>query len=378
MYRRRNFNVLMIAIATLSLVIIVSLVYAGFTGQLNITGTAVQRTSNWDIHFENLSNITTTGSAKVLSQPALDGTTTIEDYSVSTTSPGDTISFTFKVVNDGNYNASISSVSVGTPQCTGTDTTSNTNVCGKLSYTLTYENGATVQTGDVLYAKDYAVMKVTLTYADFSDASLLPTADVSISNLGITINYGQSGSALVKDNGEVANYRVYHQGDKITLNNEDYWIIANSEAGQDYVVALKDLPLTANEITNAGGTSSTSGDSLGKMSYHSSSSEYETSNIKSVVDNWANSRFMNSELKEVDNYSARLITRTEYLTISNKNSWRYKSNWYWTMTPYNSSQVWIILSSYAPNPGNVHATDGSVRPIINVYKSALETNNNAE
>ena len=74
MYKRRNINVLMIAIATLSLVIIVSLVYAGFTGQLNITGTAVQRTSNWDIHFENLSNITTTGSAKVLSQPVLDGT----------------------------------------------------------------------------------------------------------------------------------------------------------------------------------------------------------------------------------------------------------------------------------------------------------------
>ncbi len=47
-------------------------------------------------------DITITGSAKVLSQPSLDGTTTIEDYDVTVTSPADTISFTFKVVNDGN------------------------------------------------------------------------------------------------------------------------------------------------------------------------------------------------------------------------------------------------------------------------------------
>ena len=359
MYRRRNFNVLMIAVVTLSLVIIVSLVYAGFTGQLNITGTAVQRTSNWDIHFENLSNITTTGSAKVLSQPALDGTTTIEDYSVSTTSPGDTISFTFKVVNDGNYNASISSVSVGTPQCTGTDTTSNTNVCGKLSYTLTYENGATVQTGDVLYAKDYAVMKVTLTYADFSDASLLPTADVAISNLGITINYQQSGSALVKDNGEVANNRVYHQGEKITLNNEDYWVIENSGADKDYVVALKDLPLTR----------------MFKPY------DYDTSDVKTYIDNWTDTNFVNDELKEVDGYKSRLITKSEYENILTIHNWRAGYE-YWTMTGYYE----VGNVSYAIKAdGSIGFQDYSyagrntyIRPVINVYKSALETNNNAE
>ncbi len=375
MYRRKNFNVLMIAVATLSLVIIVSLVYAGFTGQLNITGTAVQRTSNWDIHFENLSNITTTGSAKVLSQPALDGTTTIEDYSVSTTSPGDTISFTFKVVNDGNYNASISSVSVGTPECTGTDTTSNTNVCGKLTYTLTYENGATVQTGDMLYAKDYAVMKVTLTYADFSDASLLPTADVSISGLGITINYQQSGSALVKDNGEVANYTIYHIGDKVTLNNEDYWVIANSGVGQDYVVALKNNVLTSGEINTYGSSIPVSATTSGGVQYGSTTT-YETSYIKLILDEWILDKFSNSELKEVEGYQARLITRDEYNSILSY-SWRGCGYTYWTMILSSDSLYVFVVARWGLDSQFPHGSY-AIRPVINIYKSALETNNNAE
>ena len=355
MYKRRSFNVMLAGMIVLCLVVVIALVYAGFAGQLNITGTSVQRTSNWDIHFENLSNITTTGSAKVLSQPSLDGTTTIEDYSVSTTSPGDTISFTFKVVNDGNYNASISSVSVGTSECTGTDSTSNTNVYGKLSYTLTYENGATVQTGDTLYAKDYSIMKVTLTYADFSDASLLPTADVSISGIGITINYQQSGSALVKDNGEVANNKVYHQGDKITLNNEDYYVIANSGAGQDYVVALKNDPLTS-------------------MAY-GSNSDYDSSNVKSYIENWIINNFYNDELKEVNNYKARLINKNEYDNLDNSYNWRFDSGYsYWTMTPKTSNdglQMWAIN-----NDGDIYnyfyiANSNAVRPVINVYKDKI-------
>ena len=380
MFRKKHFSILMIGVITLSLVIIISLVYAGFTGQLNITGVTTARQSKWDIHFENLSSITTTGSAKVLSQPELDGTTTIEDYDATVTSPGDTISFTFRVVNEGNYNASISSVSVGTPQCSGTDSTSNGNVCSKLSYTLTYEGGATVQTGDVLGAKDSITMKITLTYAEFNDASLLPTEEVTISNLGITLNYQQAGSALVKDNGEVTDYRIYHVGDKVTVNNEDYYVIANSDVGRDYVVALKSEPLTVAEVSTYGNDISiyvSDQNGYGGIKY--GSTIYDNSDAKTIIENWTSDIFQSNELKEVDGYSARLITKEEYESISNIYNWRYNSKYmYWTMTSaggiFNVKKDGLI-SADGPN-GHAVTGDIVIRPVINVYKSAMEINNN--
>ena len=345
------------AIVIIMIAIIISLVYAVFTGQLNITGSAVNRQSKWDIHFENVSNITTTGTAKVLNnhEPVINSNnrTEIQDYEVSLTSPKDSISFTFDVVNDGNYNAKITTIDIETPECSSTDTISATNMCNNLTYTLTYDSGATVQTNDIIYVKDKISLKVTLTFNEISDPTLLPKAGVSISNLGIEIDFEQEGNALVKDNGEVANYKVYHQGDKITLNNEDYWVIENSGAGQDYVVALKDIILI-------------------KMVY-GATSDYNTSNIKSFVDNWSNTTFVDNELKEINDYKARLITETEYNAISIINNWRFKSDeWYWSMSPQNGSTTLVYKINYDGSSAN----NGGVRPVINVYKSALETNNN--
>ena len=400
-----------ISIFVLSVITVLAITYAAFTGQLNITGTAVNRQSGWDIHFENVSNITTSGTAKVLNnhQPTINPNnhTQIQDYEVSLTSPNDSISFTFDVVNDGNYNASISDIDIGTPQCTSTDTTSATNTCNNLTYTLRYASGATVNTNDILYAKDKLSFKVTLQFNDITNPALLPSAGVSIGNLGIEIDFEQQGNALVNDDGTVANNRVYHQGDKITLNNEDYWVIANSGAGQDYVVALKDLPLTVAEVNNygAGHINRYTQDSIGTaynrngyggIAYYSSETcgyingstistgcinDYTSSEIKYVVDSWTLGKFQNHELKEVDGYSARLITRDEYIYI-NSYSWRYGSTyWYWTMTqPISSSYVYLVDtggSCYANSSFGFYAYFFTViRPVINVYKSALETNNN--
>ena len=402
MLSKKEVKIISGIVVALSIVIIIGFVYAGFTGQLNISGNAVNRQSNWDIHFENLSNITTTGTAKVLSQPRLASSTSIEDYSVSTTSPGDTISFTFKVVNEGNYNASISSVSVGTPECSGTDSTSNSNVCSKLTYTLTYDNGATVQTGDILGAKESVIMKVTLTYAEFNDDSLLATEDVSISGLGITINYQQSGSALVKDNGEVADYKVYNVGDKISLNSEDYYVIEKSGIGQDYVAALKDLPLTVAEVNQYGGvgtvnnhvnkyTQSSEGTAYNKngyggVAYLSSDTcnngvtsgctyDYMLSDVKYILDAWAADKFLNDELKKVDGYYTRLLKKNEYNNISSNYTFHKNYQPYWSMSVYISGYPQYVWD-FGNNATVVFDYKDVVRPVINVYKSVLEVNNN--
>ena len=408
MYKRRGFSVIFAGMMVLSLVIVLALVYAGFTGQLTINGTAVGRESNWDIHFENVSNITTTGSAKVLNnhQPVINSNnrTEINDYEVSLTSPNDTVSFTFDAVNDGNYNAKVTSVSVGTPQCTSTDSVSAVNMCNNLTYTLTYDSGATVQTNDILYAKDKLSFKVTLKFNDISNPDLLPKAGVSISNLGIQINFEQQGNAEVDENtGIVQNNRVYHQGDKITLNNEDYWVIANSGAGQDYVVALKDLPLTVAEVNLYGGvgtennhvnryTAISQGTArntfgYGGMAYYSSENcgqisgtnkndckyDYVSSDIKYVIDTWTTSKFTNNELKKVNDYTSRLITKNEFENISDVFSWRFCKVHYY-IDYMNPSYGYVHSNGFIStiSPGLHDINNIAVRPVINVYKSALD------
>ena len=67
MYKRRSVNIMLAGMIVLCSVIVIALVYAGFTGQLNISSqNVVGRKSNWDIHFEHLSNVTTNRTAKVL------------------------------------------------------------------------------------------------------------------------------------------------------------------------------------------------------------------------------------------------------------------------------------------------------------------------
>ena len=393
-------------VGALSIVMLIGLIYAAFTGQLNIAGSGVSRISKWDIHFENLSTITTSHTAKVLAQPRLASGTSIVDYSVSVTSPGDTISFTVDVVNEGNYNAEITSVSVSTPSCSGDDSTSNNNVCNHLHYSLTYDSGASVQVGDTLYAKETNKMKVTLTYDDTVIASELPTEEVSISNLGITITFEQSSDALVKENGEAADYKVYKQGDKITLNNEDYWVIEKSGAEQDYIVALKDTPLNVSEVNLYGGVGTENNhvnvydgsgcpqtacniNGYGALAYYTSetcglvngtgigtgcTSEYDSSEVKYVVDAWAVDKFENDELKTVNGYSSRLITAAEYGEILNTFSWRYNSSYnYLTMTGMTKAVVYCVRSdgSLSSIPAGNSYGALTIRPVINVYKSAI-------
>ena len=423
MLSNKSSKIITVSIISLAVVSLIGLIYAAFTGQLFVnSGDVVSRTSSWDIHFENVSNLNPTGSAKVLNNhhPKVNenNPTEIDDYEASLTSPGDTISFTFDVVNGGNYNAKITSISVGSPKCdvNGDETDiSAVNMCKNLTYSLTYSSGATVQTNDMLYAKDKLTLKVTLTFNDISDPNLLPKSDVSISDLGITINFEQVGSAEVGDNGVVQNNKVYHIGDKVTLNNEDYWVIENSGAGQDYVVALKDEPLTVDEVNTYGGVGTENNhvnkytnvsvgtaynkNTYGGVAYYSSETcgyvnnswnfsdcklTYDESDVKYIINNWISGHFLNDKLKESNNYKGRLITLDEFTLLKNDYSFIHSNGYaYWTMTSNNSSSAqhyWYYVNgknvySYYPtfydNVRSPYAV--TIRPVINIYKSALET-----
>ena len=181
-------------------VISLSIGFASISTILNIRGSGTVGSSSWDIHFENLSAADRSSSTVIENTaPAIDPTnkTTIGDYSVTLQTPGDSISYTFDVVNIGSYDAKISELTVPEPTCTGTGTTATAdakNVCDYLTYTLTYEGGTAVQTNDDLAKTNgRKKMVLTLTYDENNEvtASLLPKNDVSISNLDIQIKYVQ-------------------------------------------------------------------------------------------------------------------------------------------------------------------------------------------
>ncbi len=168
--------------------------YALLTQQLKIESTATVKAGTWDIHFENLSS-SLTGKAALAdtNKLAISSNSTTISGSVGVLSvPGDSIVYTFDIVNKGNIPAILSAAPViSTPTCTSTDTVSATNICANdLVYTLTYVDGSQINNGDTLAAGETKKAKLTLSLKN--EMTYVPNADVAISNIAATLNYSQN------------------------------------------------------------------------------------------------------------------------------------------------------------------------------------------
>ena len=197
----REMKILVVAALIISIVAI-GIGFAAFSQNLTINGNASVQTSSWKVKFSELGSATLTGTAAEVTKPTLSDTT-IGTYNATFKTPGDSISYKIKVSNTGSYNAKITTATIPVPTCTGksgegTAEADAGKVCDKLTYTLVYDTddtksaGQAVQVGDTLDAGETRPMVLTLKYTEFTDATLLPAADVSISNLGVTLVYSQA------------------------------------------------------------------------------------------------------------------------------------------------------------------------------------------
>ena len=416
---------IIIPVSILCFVIVLAIAYAAFTQTLNITGTGNVRNSSWKIYFSRLSEATTTGTATV-SLPTLQANaTSIGDYTATVMSPNDSISFEVDVTNDGDYDALLSNVTInGTPICKYNNDASDTsavNVCNNLTYTIKYKGGASlIPNTDVLHSKETQTLVVELKYANITNANLLPTHNIDVTGLGISLTYVQSGNAKVNDDGTTpyvapASYAV---GDRIQVAGDttgDYYrVIAPSGSDQDYVVALKENPLSVSEVNTYGaghvnrytydlvGTAYDS-NGYGGMAYYSSetcgssgsegcTTSYASSEIKYVVDNWASAKFAQGDLKTVGGYEVRLISLDDMPNLGYEwgkncdtcgNVWKktastptwayYSGSSYWTMSQFNGSGsgVWDVDNDGTLSYYRVFNYRGVVRPVINLYKSKI-------
>ncbi len=197
MTNKKTIGILGVMILILVVVSVIGITYAAFTQELQIEGTASAKAASWKIKFKELQEAETIGTAKEIEKPSIEsGDTKISGFVAQLASPGDSISYKFKVANEGTFNAKVSSKNIPTPTCTGSGNAAATdkdNVCKHLTYTLTYATGGEINEEDTLTAGEEKELKLTLTYSASVPANELPTNDVTIGNLSTTLTYVQDG-----------------------------------------------------------------------------------------------------------------------------------------------------------------------------------------
>ena len=253
-----------------------------------------------------------------------------------------------------------------------------------------------------------------------SDSSVY-LAGCTVGGRSVDYTYGREESIV---------YDAYQKGDTVTYNGMNFHVIKDSGTSQDYVTLLLDTPLTATEVNTYGGvgtannhvnkyvTSDTSAsyyqkaydyNSAGYLAFYSSetcgyvngsivetgcTTDYEQSDIKYVVDAWALDKTTSSDLKEIDGYKARMITYDELtdelgyekassgtiMPSSNGDTpnwvWNSGNNaGYWTMSGVADStdRAWFVIGDVG-GLDNFYVDNnslGSVRPVINLLKSAI-------
>jgi plastocyanin len=167
--------VVAICIATLGL----SFAYSAFSTTLDIAGTATVKGSQWSVYFTNLQSAKLTGQAKSTKADITTSTTKF-DFSVELVKPGDSVSYTFDVINAGAIDAKLSSITI-----TGVDDANASNV----TYTLTKEDGSVLAVNDALASGDSQTLLLTVTYDETAED--VPEADITL-NLGAVLTYTQS------------------------------------------------------------------------------------------------------------------------------------------------------------------------------------------
>lgn len=169
-----------------------SIGYAALSQTLNITteATVGSQASNWNIKFVNPGEGQATGTSDV-------GTITLTSTDVTVSgvilkAPGDAVTYTFDVVNDGTIDAKVSTFTQKTPTVTGSGdakTADEELVNTNYTYSVTYADGSPIKPDDTLTANETKNLKLTITYG--ADATSLPINDVVISGLGATLVYVQ-------------------------------------------------------------------------------------------------------------------------------------------------------------------------------------------
>ena len=384
-------------IITLSLAIIciftLTIAYAALNAVLTIQGSAQVTSSNWDVHFSNPK--VTNGSATT-TVPSIITSSTVE-FSTTLNMPGDFYEFTVDVVNAGSIDAMIENV-VKTPELT-------TEQAKFLKYEVSYQNGESITTKQLL-AKDTTMpIKVRVEYRKDLSNTDLPTSQVVL-DLALTLEYIQSDGTgtTVKDNGVQKKIINIISGDgtstdsEVCIGEECFYVMYSDETTVTmlakynlYVGGVHDNSTwvaygeeaTGIQRSDMLGFVSTNQTRNGTIEFSNSMYWSSTNNFPAYVYNSNSSIY-----RHVENYKshieklgvipieARLITQKELEDLgcviegncNEEHKWVY-STAYWSGTAKNVLTVWRIYIDGLVDENMYNSNLGAgVRPVIVISK----------
>ena len=228
-------------VAVIVAVLGLTIAFAAMSRTLRINGTGKMDPVNWEIYFDNLSSATTVGEGVATGTPSLATKgASITNMNVTLKKPGDSVTYTVDIKNDGDIDAEISEINLPT-----LTTAQSTLFEFSATYTNEYEHGHTITVGDMLASKETRNITIVFKYKDITDESLLPNSQEAI-NLSYSINYVQSnnkittsqasqGGGLVQNNCTPFMPKdTYSVGDEIALcdtttgKSEDFYVISDN------------------------------------------------------------------------------------------------------------------------------------------------------
>lgn len=201
-------TVLIIVITLIISIIGLGIAFSAFSQQLTISGSATVEASSWNIYFTDTNKGNDPGTSTGVSiTPTLSntqsgiattatGTGTLKTanftWSGTFKTPGDRISYSFYIYNNGDYSAKLTSINAPTVNCTKGGST-ETTVCGYITYGLyTDSTGETALAQNSVLAPD-ACQKVYViaTLGENLPASSLPNASITVNPTTISLTYTQ-------------------------------------------------------------------------------------------------------------------------------------------------------------------------------------------
>ena len=227
---------------TKALVIVVLLVviagltvaFAALSTTLNINGTAYLDAAKWGIKFKNLSEpvsigtATTTGTAKIEETKSAE----ITGINVGLSTPGDKVTYTVDLVNEGTINAKIDNIE---------KTVLTSEQQRYLTFKVTDKEGKEVSEGDILSAGETRKLTITIEFIKDLTKEDLPTSTSTIS-LSYKLNFVQTDDKATSGSQEPSSQActsfdkkdTYNVGDVISLCNtttnksEDFYVMKDN------------------------------------------------------------------------------------------------------------------------------------------------------
>ena len=225
--KRFNFNIkdrkvlyMILGIIFIS-VFTLTVAYAALNAVLDISGSAQVSSAEWDVHFDNVKviNGSVSGDDPRITSPIT------ATFSTVLNMPGEFYEFTIDVVNDGSIDAMIENI---------TKTPTLTSEQAKyLKYDITYQNGESITTRQLVEKNSFVRLKVRLEYRSDVTSSDLPKTSETLT-LGLKLDYIQSdGSGSVVSNGGIPTRIVSGDldtvGSEVCIDNECFYVISDTD-----------------------------------------------------------------------------------------------------------------------------------------------------